>query len=249
MRKAYQKEWHNITFDSFAEVSSSKIADATFYTLFYKAFFQKYNNWDELNSSWITDKISLVNFLIDAGNLHKGSKILSIGCGIGIMEKELIDQGYNIEVTEVSQGPLVWLKKYLPDSRIHIGFFPACLPYGCCYDLIYLSAIDYVFNNNDLIKLLISVSERLSHGGKCLLFSVSFDYKANMLNNLLSTSKSIANYFLYKMGLKKQGQFWGYIRSDSEFRSIMQKSGFTNIIDGLVDYRTRSNYWIEGIKA
>jgi acetyltransferase-like isoleucine patch superfamily enzyme len=245
MRRAYQTEWHGIEFHSFTGISASAIADATFYGRFYKKFYEKYTNWDDLNRTWVADKLSLADYLINTGYFHKGSRILSVGCGTGIIEKKLIDEGYNnVEITEVSQEPLAWIRKYLPDSRIHVGVFPDCLPANRYYDFIYLSSIDYCFTTTDLIVFLKSVKERLLAGGKCLLLSTSYDYKPRLFTVLLRHLKDMGKVFFEKTGLRSRGQFWGYVRSDSEFRTIMQRSGFAQISDGLV--ADHQNYYVEG---
>jgi maltose O-acetyltransferase len=245
MRKAYQTEWHGIEFQSFTEISATNIADATFYARFYKQFFEKYTNWGELDRTWVADKLTLADYLINTGDFHKGSRILSIGCGTGIIEKKLIDEGYNnIEITEVSQEPLAWIRRHLPDFCIHIGVFPDCLPANRYYDFIYLSSIDYCFTTKGLIRFLKSVKERLLPGGKCLLLSTSYDYKPRLPTKLLRSLKDIGKASFDKIGLRSRGQFWGYIRSDSEFRTIMQESGFTQISDGLVT--DDQNYFVDG---
>ena len=51
------------------------------------------------------------------------NNILSIGCGIGIIEKNLFENGFSsLEVTDISNDPLKWL---------------------------YLSSVEYFFNQNE----------------------------------------------------------------------------------------------------
>ena len=42
----------------------------------------------------------------------------------------------NIEVTEVSESPLKWIKQYISPSNIHIGYFPDCIKHDNKFDLI-----------------------------------------------------------------------------------------------------------------
>ena len=59
----YQKEWHGILFNSFAKVSSRKIADGAFYTKFYKEFFQKYSEIEDLDSEWVKLKRKSMEYI------------------------------------------------------------------------------------------------------------------------------------------------------------------------------------------
>lgn len=254
MRKDYQNEWHGIPFESFTAVSSSKLADANVYSLFYKAFFKKYHNIEELDPLWVELKLQTARFLIQHNKLQKESSILSVGCGLGIAERSFIDTGFtNLEVTEVSEEPLRWLLPYIPRDKVHVGFFPECLPNDKRYDVIILSSVEYFFDQVQLISFLKSILEFLSPGGVCLLISWSFeDETVNVkpVQRFVSKGKDLIKYALDKAGIKKYGQFWGYKRNRKDFNYAMKAAGFKQINDGFLEKRTQwETYWIEGRKA
>ena len=64
MKRLYQKQWHGIPFSSFAEISSKKLADSEFYDKFYREFFKKYNDFNEIDQWWQDLKIMLLIGLV-----------------------------------------------------------------------------------------------------------------------------------------------------------------------------------------
>ncbi len=249
MRKLYQTEWHGIPFESFTEMSS-KPAGVDFYRRFYEAFFEKYADWRQLDRKWVREKLSVADFLINSAEIPRESRILSVGCGLGIIEKALIDKGYDyLEVTEISDVPLCWIAGHISESRIHRGLFPGCVPERSFYDVVLLSAVEYCFDREELIDLLKAVKERLSPGGRCLLFSVSFDYHTTPFKDALRRMRNALSVPGRRIGLGEPRQFWGYLRNRREFTEAMGEAGFCEIADGLVDPPLDHTYWIAGVHA
>lgn len=240
MEKIFQSQWHGIKFNSFSKLSQKKLAGSDFYAKFYKIFHKKFKSYNDLDSLWVKEKIDCINILKKSKKFDKNAEILSIGCGIGIIEKELITKYNfsNIEVTEVATDPLKWLFKYLSEDKIHIGFFPDCMPKKKTYDLIYLSGIEYVFNDEDLIKFLVSVNKSLKSSGECILLSASH-VKSGLLYNIRRMLSRLKNSIVYS----NQLQFWGYARNSNELTKIITESGFRIIKDGRDDKVLPGVYW------
>ncbi len=249
MRRFYQTEWHGIPFTSFASISSKKLPNESFYSLFYEAFFKKYNNINEIDPSWIDLKMQAMDFIKRHSKFKKESKILSIGCGLGIIEKPLIKEGYSkLEITEVSKKPLQWLLPYISPDKVHIGFFPNCLSSNQLYDFIYLAGIEYFFNQDQLIIFLKDVANKLAPGGTCLMISWSCKV-ATPFQSIIINLKDIVKHILDKMHIGEGRQFWGYMRKCKEFYKAFDKSGFTLINDGFLVKKTQwDTYWIEATK-
>lgn len=250
MRKYYQSEWLGIPFESFTKMTSLKLADGYFYSSFYEVFFRKYRKIEELDPSWVELKLQVMKFLKLHSKFKREGNILSIGCGLGIVEKGLIEEGFtNLEITEVSQEPLKWLLPKISHGNIHIGLFPECLPANRLYDLIYISSVEYCFDQDQLNGFLKCVKERLVPEGICLIISWSLE-PVKISKKVVVNIKEYFKFLLDKFGLRNRGQFWGYMRTSEEFHNAMYKAGFLQVNDGFLEKHTRwDTYWIEGNKS
>ena len=53
---------------------------------------------------------------------------------------------------------------------------------------------------------------------------------------------------LDSIGLRSRGQFWGWMRTRDEYRSLVNDAGFSEIKDGYIEISGQPTYWIEGQK-
>ena len=86
--------------------------------------------------------------------LFKNKKnVLSIGCGIGFIENNLVEKwnNGNYYLIEPSKVSLNWAKEN-KTLKIFPGYFPSALTDFPRIDLAYCIAIDYVFNEGEYIK-------------------------------------------------------------------------------------------------
>jgi SAM-dependent methyltransferase len=245
MRKLYQTEWQHIDFSSFQQMSSIELAGHDFYDAFYRALFEKYRDYDALDPDWRRTKDETTDWL--AGSLSDGARVLSVGCGLGYMEQRLWRlHGDRIElhVQDYASQALNWLRQVLPVDRIHdagagggeIGQF----------DLIYLSEVDYALSDDDLIALLAEVRQDLRDGGQLVMISESF-FEESAGGKVLRNGKDAVKWLLDKIGVRKRGQFWGWMRSRQEYQAIMRKAGLFAVTDGFLETPHKQAYWIKGM--
>lgn len=246
MRKIFQDQWQGIYFRDFTEVSSAKLADRAFYDKFYGRLFAKYSDFSGLNPEWVNSKLGIARFLMNRLS-KKDIKILSLGCGLGIIEKFLNDNGYkSLDIAEGSGEPFKWIRKYFLQERVFIGTFPSFLPYDRVYDVIYLSAAEYFMDKAELADFLRKIRDRLSKSGKFILISSSFEL-SGIFEELAAFTKNNIKYLLELLHIRPRGQFWGYSRSRNDFYRVMTDAGFSHIEDGFVDSKAKNiAYWIEG---
>lgn len=249
MRKTYQTSWHGISFESFAKLSMSRLPDSSFYENFYDNFHRKYSCFDDLDQSWVSLKRQVARWIISNSKIRKTDRILSVGCGLGLIEMVLLQEGFlKLEITEVSEVPLRWILPLVPVENVHIGFFPDCISHNEKYDFVLLAGIEYFLDDVEFSKLLYSVHERLLPGGMCMLISWSFD-TTRLPKRLVTGFKYLVRHVIDRAGLRTRGQFWGYIRRPEEFYRAMSAAGFTHICDGTLDTNTNwDTYWIEATK-
>jgi len=120
MIKLYQTEWQEIKFSDIMDVSSTELPDAEFYNNFYRALFEKYNGYDDLDSNWRQNKDEISDWIAD--KLHDRSCVLSVGCGLGYIEQYLhkkYGDHIKLHVSDFSSVAINWLKKVLPADYIN----------------------------------------------------------------------------------------------------------------------------------
>ncbi len=241
--------WHGIPFESFARLSATNLPDSSFYTRFYELLHHKCRSIDDLDQSWVRLKRQVAGLIINNPEFKKSDRILSVGCGLGLIEMVLLQEGFcNVEITEVSETPLKWVRPLLPVKNVHVGFFPDCIPHNEKYDLVLLISVEYFLNKKELLNLLRSVHDRLMPGGACLLVSWSFDI-VSFPDRLLLKIKDYVRQWIYMKKEHHKVQFIGYLRLPSEFRRAMRAAGYVNCRDGMLDKETHWNtYWIRGNK-
>lgn len=240
MKKLYQTNWHGIEFISFAKLNEQTVADPDFYQSFYLEFFRRYSSWEELDPVWLAAKDKVAD-LIFSRIQYPGKRILSIGCGLGIVEKRLIERGVtNLDATETTAPQLLWISELMGKESLFLGMFPGCIPADRRYDLIYMSAVDYCFDDAGFSALLRDVHSRLEGGGRCLVVSGSFDP-----GGAWRGFKYRTRMILHSLRILGARQLWGYLRTRKDYFRALQSAGFEEILDGLTPEGT---YWAEGRK-
>ena len=104
MIKLYQFSWLGINFSQLRLKKSSRfLANKYFYSLFYKSLFKKYKNLYQLPNVWLKHKLNVAKFVKRFCRKEfkkRKIKILSIGCGLGLIENYLHREGFIITATE-----------------------------------------------------------------------------------------------------------------------------------------------------
>lgn len=219
MQKVYQKEWFGIEFRSFTTPDTQKLADASFYERYYEKFFQKFSSYYDLPEEWRARKQEVVEFILR--KTKSNERLLSIGCGIGYIEFLLGKTGRQVAAIEPSETAVLFLRKYC-DIKVLCGLFPQSLAgeSNAAYDVGYMVATDYVFDQDELISVL--GSGRDIGLKRMLLVSASMTDP----NIFRRVSKSLGKRFLSFVRLYDRGQFWGYARTPQEFITSFEKAGF-----------------------
>lgn len=244
MRKFYSTEWQGIQFSSFWKLDSKKIAGPDFYAAFYENLFRRYEGFHSLDPTWVKSKTFHAEFIKDKIS-DKGTRILSIGCGLGIIEKILIESGFvNVEVTDTSDVPLRWIRGIVGSQNIHIGFFPECVDTGKRFDYIYFVLVTYCLNNEELSGILKGCVRHLERGtGRCLILGSCYEWNFNGVKyEIKETLKRFLSFL--KTGDFPRRQFWDYRRTREEYRRAVLDAGFTSYEDGFL---SDGQYWIEGV--
>lgn len=256
VRKFYQESWQGIPFGSFSHLSFFHLADSKFYADFYEALFRRFQSWDDLPAQWRDGKekaarwlalqiLSQRNHWEDSGG-DAPSVVLSVGSGVGFMEKTLLAvmPQIGLHVNEPSTMGMKWLRECLPADCIHIGMAPDCLPSNVQYNCIYLSAVDYGIPQAELIYMLGGLRGQLADGGRLICLSASLLEEDSFVGRWVNALKIGIRAVLHFSGLRRQ-QFWGWRRTRAEYQELFSQAGFRNIQDGFLD-DGMDTYWISG---
>lgn len=254
MRRFYQESWQGIPFTAFSHLSFFRLAEPRFYATFYEELFRRYKDWNSLPARWRKNKAKDAKWLIERvrevktaqGEPLQAPRVLSIGSGVGYMEKTLLEQAPEIElhVNEPSTVGMKWLRKLVPPDRMYIGLPPACLPADIAYDVIYLSAVDYGIPTRELARTLEALRAQLAPGGELICISASLLQEDSFVGGLVNAMKIVIRGFLHYLGIRRQ-QFWGWRRTKKEYRRLFAQAGFTDVTDGELPDGFES-YWIKG---
>lgn len=247
MKRLYQKEWQGFQFAGFAKLSTKQLADAEFYNAFYRELFKHYGGYDELDAAWRRNKGELANWI--AARLTPGSRVLSVGCGLGYMEHCLqrSRKDVDLHVQDYASDALTWLRQVIPASHIHLGGGETLQTEEGQYDLIYLSAVDYAVDDNALNTILADMKNKLRAGGVCLIISASFqDQAAPLIKKIKVFGKELIECTLEYFGFFHRGQLWGWKRTQLEYRNLMHKAGYIEVNDGFIETPNQRTYFIEG---
>lgn len=253
MRRFYQESWHGIPFTNFAHTHFFHLADAKFYSVFYEQLFRRYQTWDDLPETWRLNKAFDAAWLASRLRVRQQTvqerplRVLSIGSGVGFMERMLIREmrgDIELYVNEPSTVCMKWLRRLIPADRIFIGQPPDCLSPDITYDMIYLSAVDYSIPQPQLEHTLEMLRYVLLPGGELVCLSASLLEEESPVASFVNLSKNLLRGVLHYIGIRRQ-QFWGWRRTREEYLQLFNNCGYKNVQEGWLDDGFNT-YWIRG---
>ena len=232
MRKQFQDSWHGIKFETFSTSTKIDVPNNDFYEKFYQEFFKRYSSFDSLPDSYLEKKKDTVRVIREL--LNDKEHVLSIGCGLGIIEYLLLrNEPLETRLTgiEPSKNALKWIEEEELFPVIN-GYFPTALSETICnFDFAYARAMEYHFTDTEYVDFLTSIR----HFGipEFAIISASPDR-----NNLEFLFKYYVKKALASVGVLNLGQFWGYLRTPDEHVRAFEKAGFHHILTKQIDYST-----------
>jgi len=156
--------------------------------LYYKAYDERYKKVHENNLSWSSDKNSeIVEKIINKYNISKNMSILELGCGEGRDARYLLNKGYNVLATDVSEEAIKYCKeKDQPHSKQYATLDILNNNLKDKFDFIYSIACIHMLvldeDRNDFYKF---IYNHLNDDGYALIVSMGDgkkEYKSNVLN-------------------------------------------------------------------
>jgi SAM-dependent methyltransferase len=249
-KKLYEKEWHGIKFKKIIKSKLTKEADVDFYNNFYREFFKKYESYENLSLSWRKSKNKIAEWL--ASRIKGKSRVLSVGCGIGYIENQLIGLSNNLDnlyIEEFSKNSLLWISKKINKEKIFLNLFDQ-VEYQKVkkFDLIYLSAVEYAFNDVDLCIFLKKLKELLVPGGILIVISVS-EINATPLSLFKFEIKCLIKKIITLLRINEGEIFWGWLRTRDEIISIIRDANYKEVSYGYIDTSPKKSLWVSAVSS
>ena len=154
-RLFHQQEWQGIRLHGLSRVPETPVVGRHFYDTFYQRLLQ---GEPALSPAWLEGKRRVPQWLATtwfaARPPQARLRVLSVGAGLGIVERELWDQGYAVDALECNEPAVRYLAEQCPGLPVTLGDARA-LPYqDARFDVVYLATVDYCFDRADYVRVL-----------------------------------------------------------------------------------------------
>ena len=151
--------------------------------------------------------------------MDKTAKILEIGSGSGKDADYFSSKGYQMELTDASQGFVDHLVKSGRPARLLNAITDDL---GKDYDMVFADAVFLHFNPEQLEKVLSKIFDALKPDGR-----IVFSIKAGSGEEVTNRKLDVNRYFCYYQA--------------NDIKDLLEKAGFINIeIETIDDYRGKS---------
>ena len=217
--KFFQQEWFGESLAHHRDklnLPKGALASSEIYTSIYESLLD--HNFRNISEEWISKKLTLIPLISDIINQEKiDPKILSIGCGLGIIEHELIKLGFSVDMQECQDISTKYVFERFPNDFIGHKFYNS-------FDLSDISDNQY--------SVIISVTSTYCLSDDVLKIFLS------KVNNLLTkdgifiwyetvlTAQDLYSYFRQLFSARDEDVFWGWKRSVGDFYNRMSANGF-----------------------
>ena len=224
-RPFWQSNWQGIEFkDLEVALSGNDLATDKFYSAFYSKLFAMYEDYEALPDHWKKIKNETAHTLSE--EIKKGANVLSYGCGLGYVEKSLVEIRKDIKVTayDFSEIAAFWIKRDIKSVYYTNNIDPSNR-----YDVIYLCQVLYALPFKDCINLIKSLSINLAENGKLIVINSSIEDISPIKGIFKRLLNLVAKYRVSKAAKKNDVQFWGFERNDSKYIEMFSKAGLSSI--------------------
>ncbi len=229
-----QNQWLGIIFSELpVDLKLQELPTAEFYSAFYRHLDQKYTDLYELPSEYLNIKLNTAKLLSQL--IPAGSRVFSYGCGLGVVEKYLIE---NYGVDEIVGFDFASSSKIsYKNKNFKIVASTEEIPLEKI-DVIYASQLIYALDDLEVINLLTLLSNYLKHNGKLIISHSSVKSSENgmilpkisLRTRLCHKITNVAKRLPVSSNKKPKSQGWGYIRDNELVEFLAKSAGFKETI-------------------
>ena len=226
----WDSSWHRIQFSSLnVKLKFFSRASAQFYEKYYDKLFEEYKGFEELPSDWQDIKKGTVDGISKLIGNEK--RLLSIGCGIGYVEQDLLLRYPNLRIDGYDFAPNAgkWLRSVKGFNELK--YFPS----NGGYSFVYSTQLLYALSNKELEEFSRSIKNALEQDGVFLTVDTSSRPSENGLPDE-SVGQKLRSYlknFIRPVFLfcfhRKNLQFQGWLRENKDIIKCFEKNGFVVI--------------------
>jgi SAM-dependent methyltransferase len=209
--RLFADDWHGISLESVARETGlplESIANEHFYEALYRRWKARSFASDE---GWVRAKRQIARLMND--NLHRyaprGARILSVGAGLGLIESDLLDQGWRVELQECQAESL---DRFAGDPRTRVWIGPdlSGLP-SDAFDAVLSISMVYALSLTRYRAFLSNCARILKPGGVLIVWDHDVRIRLAALRRRLGGRRSL---------------FWGWLRTPRLHRALAEAAGF-----------------------
>jgi SAM-dependent methyltransferase len=220
--KFYQGHWFGIDLKKLSR-QEGLLIDVVASEKLYHHVYKKLLKDDEnpITAEWLKNKHNLSGWLcnfIHEKKLQQGS-ILSVGCGLGIVEQPLVEKGIKIDLQECQDISIQYFQKNYPDEFQKIKFIHSLDMKeieDSSYDAIMAITSTYCLSDQVLLEFLHAVHRILRKKGIFIWYETVLN-----VNDIIQFLKNKLR------GKKQEGVLWGWKRSKGSLISRALKNNFS----------------------
>lgn len=224
----YQTEWLGINLPDLAQKLGhdlSQVAGASFYNTIYQTLFNDKAFF--LDQAWLDKKHNLSNWIHSfiKSNALENAAILSVGCGFGIVELPLIQEGMNIHLQECQPYSIQYMQKKYPEvfkkTKFILSEDLSNIP-SDSYDVVFSITSTYCLDQYTLLSFLKAVRRILKKGGLFIWYETVLS-----LDDIIHYIKTNIRQSIVGAKHHSKNILWGWKRSLGSQKCFCQKNGLT----------------------
>lgn len=231
MEPFYETEWLGVKFSDISKLSRWRLPSDGFSAEIYSEVLAALRSPEDLPHGYENHKKGVARDI--ASLIPRSESVLSIGSGLGIVEKELAEQyAYHLTALEPHLEEPPWASLRVEYVK---GYFPEALP-DFEVDSALLSAVDYALDEAAWRQLL----------GNIFDFPIDRVVLADlpMPRGYRSVAQSVGD--LARL-FGRRRQFWGWLRGIDEQILLLTEAGFSNFQVG--KHSECDHFWIMGRRS
>lgn len=227
--KMYQTEWQGISLVEVAKKRNlplAELAASDLYDEFYKTLKENHYSFSE---GWLAQKQKggrWLKELVDSEQKARGQKlkVLSIGCGLGVVEEELIKDGYDIALQECQSESFDYLRTKVPSMPpCYVTTDFSTIP-SQGFDIVFTNQMLYCFDDVALSELVVHIHRLLKPQGLFVSGGEPQAWARQKVRIMLSKVKR-----MFVGGGVTPRVFWGYQRTAGTLKQMAREAGLAFI--------------------